>query len=246
MCGRYTNTAGAEEISGRFGVELPDARGTRRYNIAPTQEVLAILKRAGTRQAQLMRWGLLPPWLLRATEHGERARRYSLINARVETVRTSRTYGPLLADPTRRALQVADGWYEWLHAERPGQPKQPFRFTVDEGQPFAFAALWCAARSAHGEELHSISLLTCASDGNALAYAVHPRMPVVLADPDAQEAWLDPSLPGEQALALCVTLPAERTHAAPANPAVGSTRAAEGPELLRAPTGQGEAPPPAP
>ncbi|HLI33250.1 MAG TPA: SOS response-associated peptidase [Solirubrobacteraceae bacterium] len=236
MCGRYTNTAGPEEINGRFGVRLPDARGTRRYNIAPTQEVLAIVARAGERVPQLMRWGLLPPWLLQARERGGRASRYSLINARVESALTSRTYGPLLADPALRALQIADGWYEWLHAERRGAPGQPFRFTVDDGAPFAFAALSCTASSADGHERRSIALLTCASDGNAVARSVHARMPVVLADRALQEAWLDPALSGEEALSLCATLPSERTHAEAANPAVGSPRAPEGPELLHAPS----------
>jgi putative SOS response-associated peptidase YedK len=235
MCGRYTNTAGPEEIGRRFEVRLPDARGTGRFNIAPTQEVLAIIAPAGERRPQLMRWGLLPPWLLASRQRGERARRYSLINARLETVRTSATYGPLIEEPTRRALQIADGWYEWLHAERRGYPKQPFRFTVDDGQPFAFAALWCSATGADGQERLSIALLTCSAEHNEVARAVHLRMPVVLADAGAQAAWLDPTLPGEQALALCECLPANRTHAAAANPALGSVRAPEGPQLLQPP-----------
>jgi len=62
-------------------------------------------------------------------------------------------------------------------------------------------------------------------------------MPVILADADAQSAWLNPALDAEEALALCGPLPASRLSAAPANPALNKPGAAEeGPELLRAPS----------
>jgi putative SOS response-associated peptidase YedK len=64
-------------------------------------------------------------------------------------------------------------------------------------------------------------------------------MPVILADRDAQQAWLDPALDAEEALALCGALPAQRMSARPANPAVNKAGNldAEGPELLVAPGG---------
>jgi putative SOS response-associated peptidase YedK len=61
-------------------------------------------------------------------------------------------------------------------------------------------------------------------------------MPVILADRDAQLAWLDHSLGAEDALELCGALPASRLSASPANPAVNKVDGApEGPELLRPP-----------
>ena len=45
-------------------------------------------------------------------------------------------------------------------------------------------------------------------------------MPVILADRDAQQAWLDPALGAEEALALCGPLPAAAPQRTPANPAV--------------------------
>jgi putative SOS response-associated peptidase YedK len=135
----------------------------------------------------------------------------------------------------RRALQLADGYYEWLKPERRGEPRQPFHFQLDGGVPFAFAALWTPAK-VDGEWLHSISLLTCDSRPNPVAAAIHDRMPVILADADAQAAWLDPSVGAEEALSLCGPLPAERLSAHPANPAVNNVHTApDGPELLVAP-----------
>ena len=61
-------------------------------------------------------------------------------------------------------------------------------------------------------------------------------MPVILADGDAQLAWLDPDVGAEEALAVCGPLPAERLSARPANPAVNKVQdGVEGPELLHAP-----------
>jgi putative SOS response-associated peptidase YedK len=160
-----------------------------------------------------------------------------MINARLETVTTKRTFSTLMADGTHRALQVADGWYEWLKAERPGQPRQPFHFQVDGGVIFAFASLWTQTKDEDAEWLKSITLLTCDSSANTVARAVHDRMPVILTDADAQRAWLDPSVKTEEALALCVALPSERVSVKPANPAVNGVRGVtEGPELLIAPT----------
>jgi putative SOS response-associated peptidase YedK len=62
-------------------------------------------------------------------------------------------------------------------------------------------------------------------------------MPVILADRDAQRAWLDPALGAQEALELCGPLPAERLSAQAANPAVNKAGEPdlEGPGLLLAP-----------
>jgi len=229
MCGRYTNTSGPEELDDRFRVPIPGPAGTRRYNIAPTEEVLTIVAPKGQQQAELMRWGLVPSW---STEiKGQPL----MINARIETVRTRAAFRRLVPRAARRALQIADGYYEWLKPERRGEPRQPFFFQVDDGVPFAFAALWTPAK-VEGQWLHSVALLTCDSSPNPVAAAIHDRMPVILADRDAQQAWLDPALDADDALALCGALPAERLRAQPANPAVNRVLdVEEGPQLLRAP-----------
>ncbi len=229
MCGRYTNTAGPEELNDRFRVPITGTAGTHRYNVAPTEEVLAIVAPKGEQEARLLRWGLVPSW---ATElKGQPL----MINARMETVASKPAYRRLIPKASRRALQLADGYFEWLKPEKRSEPRQPFFFQVDGGTPFAFAALWTPAKVG-GEWLHSITLLTCDSASNPVASAIHDRMPVILADRDSQQAWLDPSLGADEALELCGPLPAERLSARPANPAVnGVLNVVEGPELLHAP-----------
>jgi putative SOS response-associated peptidase YedK len=230
MCGRYTNTAGVEELNERFKLPFPGEAGTRRFNIAPTEEVLSIVAPRGEREARLLRWGLIPPW---ATDLKGA---YKMINARVETVTSKAAYRGLIEKGSRRALQIADGYYEWLKPEKRSEPRQPFLFRVDGGVPFAFAALWTPAK-VDGEWVESVALLTCDSAPNRVAAAIHDRMPVILADPDAQDAWLDRSLGAQEALQLCGTLPAARMSASPANPALNKADPAlEGPDLLLAPS----------
>jgi putative SOS response-associated peptidase YedK len=229
VCGRYTNTTGPEELNDRFKVPISSDEGTHRFNIAPTEEVLAIVAPKGEPETRLLRWGLIPTW---ATDMKGAAR---MINARMETVAVKPAFRNLIPRSSRRALQLADGYFEWLKPEKRGEPRQPFFFQVDGGVPFAFAALWTPAKL-DGQWLRSVSLLTCDSAPNRVAAAIHDRMPVILADSDAQRAWLDPAIGTEDALALCGALPAARLSARPANPAVNKAGGAvEGPELLLAP-----------
>ena len=65
-----------------------------------------------------------------------------MINARTETVRQKPSFRELIATSERRALIVADGFYEWLAPERPKAPRVPMRFTLATEQPFAIAGLW--------------------------------------------------------------------------------------------------------
>jgi putative SOS response-associated peptidase YedK len=230
VCGRYTNTAGPEELNDRFRVPIPSAEGTRRFNVAPTEEVLAIVSPKGEPEARLLRWGLIPTW---ATDLKSAPK---MINARIETVSSKPAYRALIPKASRRALQLADGYFEWLKPEKRSEPRQPFFFQVDGGIPFAFAALWTPAKI-EGEWVTSVTLLTCDSAPNRVASAIHDRMPVILADSDAQRAWLDPALGAQEALELCGALPTERLSAQPANPAVNkvSEDTLEGPGLLVAP-----------
>jgi putative SOS response-associated peptidase YedK len=228
VCGRYTNTTAPHELGERYGVPISSAEGTGRFNVAPTEQVLTVVAKNGERRAELMRWGLVPSW---ATE----LKGPLMINARLESVMEKPAYRRLVPRAERRALQLADGYFEWLKPERRGEPRQPFYFQLDGGKPFAFAALWTPAR-VEGEWLHSCALLTCDSSPNRTAAAIHDRMPVVLADEDAQRAWLDPEVGAEEALALCGPLPEARLSARPVNPAVNKVDPeTEGPQLLVAP-----------
>jgi putative SOS response-associated peptidase YedK len=229
ICGRYTNTAEPDALERRFGVGIPFSEGTRRYNVAPTQAVVAVVRGSdGAPRARAMRWGLLPPWAK------DSRIAYKMINARCETVEQKAAYRSLIARADRRALLLADGFYEWLRPEDRRQPRVPFRFTLADGEPFAFAALWTPG-TLDGEPIETVTILT--TQANALVAPIHDRMPVILAGADAERAWLSEELDALAAKALCVPLEASRMAVRPANPLVNKVAAGieEGPELLIAP-----------
>ena len=225
MCGRYTlTTPGGRALAERFALADPDAiepQTLGRYNVCPTEPIAVVVSADGERAVRTMRWGLVPPWA-RAVGKG-----FQPINARAETAATKAPFAELLARPERRCLVLADGWYEWLKAERKGGERLPFRYTIDGGGAFAFAGLW-SRRRIGGDLVHSACILTCGA--NAVCAPVHDRMPCVLAGPDEEAAWLV----GE-ADDLLAPLLAERCAVAPANPAVNAA-GVEGAELLIAPS----------
>jgi putative SOS response-associated peptidase YedK len=234
ICGRYTNVAEPAALEQRFGVAIPFSEGTRRYNIAPTQTVVAIvLGDDGEPEARAMRWGLIPPWARDARIA------HKMINARSETADQKPAYKKLIATATRRALIPADGFYEWLKPEDRKQQRIPFRFTLADESLFAFAGLWTpgflAPRSADekGEKIATVTILT--TSANDVVARLHDRMPVILPDRESELAWLSSELDGAAAKTLCVPLASHLLTAAPANPLLNKATSdvtSEGPELL--------------
>jgi putative SOS response-associated peptidase YedK len=144
----------------------------------------------------------------------------TMINARAETLAGSSTYGGLVERGSHRCLVPADGFYEWMKAEDPRQPRRPLRFSLTGGASFCFAGLWTTWHGPEDERVASCTIVTTAA--NELVAPVHDRMPVVLAEDDSWEAWLDPALDAGAVAPLLAPLPAERMSAAPANPAMNS------------------------
>jgi putative SOS response-associated peptidase YedK len=231
MCGRYTLTSSDQRrLGNRFQISLDDeSPGLGRFNVAPTQEVLTVNTDAetGAREAVASRWGLVPFWA-KDLKAG-----YKMINARNDRLLQSKAYGPLVKKSKNRCLIVADGFYEWLKAEKPKEPRQPVRFTVDGGEPFAFAGL-TVSREWEGEPLTSCTIVT--TDANDVVSRVHDRMPVILPNEEVEQAWLTGDLSAEEAVSLCVPLDAKRMEAKPANPVLNKVGGAkEGPDFLEPP-----------
>ena len=80
---------------------------------------------------------------------------------------------------------LADGFYEW---QRNSAGKQPVRFTLASGEPFAFAGLWDTWRGPTGESVSSCTIIT--TEANELLRPIHDRMPVILPR-DLEPLWLD-------------------------------------------------------
>jgi len=177
MCGRYTLSTPVEKLAGEFDISgpLPDLPPS--YNVAPSQEVAAIVAGGGgERRQELLRWGLIPAW---ADDSSIGSR---MINARSETAAEKPSFRK--AFKVRRCLILADGFYEW---QKTDDGKQPYHIKMQDDSPFAFAGLWETWKN--GEEVRSATIIT--TDANDLMKEIHHRMPVIL-HPEDYAMWLDP------------------------------------------------------
>lgn len=213
MCGRYVLKAALPDIARMLGMDVdPGLALEPSYNIAPTSLVPACrLDPAGQRAFARLRWGLTPHWAKKADGA------YRMINARAETVAEK----PAFREPfrRRRCLIPADGYYEWKAME--GR-KQPYYFTMKNGDPFCFAGLWEHWQPAEGDAVESCAIIT--TSANDLAAQIHHRMPVILERSNFQP-WLDTgATPPEQALGLLQPYGGEQLTCYPVSTTVNNAR----------------------
>jgi putative SOS response-associated peptidase YedK len=207
MCGRYTLSTPVGKLAEEFDLSgsLPDLQSS--YNVAPTQEVPAVVAGNGGRRLEMLRWGLIPSW---ADDPGIGSR---MINARSETVAEKPSFRRAFKE--RRCLIPADGFYEW---QKTNGSKQPYYFRMKDGRPFAFAGLW---ESWAGDgEIRSCTILT--TDANHLVGEIHQRMPVILPS-EYYELWLEPAVrEPDQLLPLLNPYPTDEMEAYPVSRRVNS------------------------
>ncbi len=177
MCGRYASTLPPEQMAELFKL-LNNVESVPRYNIAPTQPVIAIWEESGRREGHFARWGLVPRWVKDPREFP------LLINARVETMAEKPAFRDALKHG--RCIIPASGYYEW-HTN-PDKSKQPYYITLADDRPMALAGLYATWVGPEGEEIDSVATITVPA--NRQLSAVHDRMPAIL-EGDAIEQWLD-------------------------------------------------------
>jgi len=193
MCGRFVGYRRKEELLDLFPIDQCDVEVTASYNIAPSQEILAIARHDGQNHLKHFHWGLVPFWA-KDTSIGAR-----MINARAETVNAKPSFRN--AFKKRRCLIIADGFFEWQGEKG---KKQPYYLTIPEEQPFAFAGLW-EIWDNHGEQ--KPAYLSCTIITTAASEAmrpIHHRMPVIL-KPEVYDQWLDPDFQDADVLKQIIT-----------------------------------------
>jgi putative SOS response-associated peptidase YedK len=194
MCGRYALAqqwdvlverfilTKPHEIEARFGfLDWHEKRIEPRFNIAPSQDILTVVRDLDQRpRARMARWGLAPFW---AKSSG--SKRPPPINARAETLATSPMFREALANS--RCLIPATGFYEWQAQPGTGL-KTPMHIRLKSGEVFAFAGLWTSG--SHGST-PTAAVVTCGP--NELMAPIHNRMPAILR-PEDEALWLDPAV----------------------------------------------------
>lgn len=222
MCGRFSLTRGdRDDLENAFRVRLPPGTAWEpRYNIAPTQEVLAVLEDEQGRRVERLRWGLIPSWA-QDPRIGNR-----LINARAETLFEKPAFRE--AARRRRCLIVADGFYEWQ--KRPDGRKIPFYIRRQDGGVFGMAGIWEEWRSPEGSVLRTCAIIT--TEANERLRPIHNRMPAILL-PQGYDAWLDPhNHRAAELLSLLRPYPAEELEGFPVSRWVNRAEY-DGPECVR-------------
>ncbi|MGY4720367.1 SOS response-associated peptidase [Naumannella huperziae] len=236
MCGRYAHWTGETRLVSEFGIDkVMDELPGPDYNVAPTDEVPAVLVRTdretGEPQRRLapLRWGLVPSWA-KDPKIGAR-----MINARVETVAEKPAFRKAFA--TRRCLLPADGYYEW-YATEPASPggkpgKQPFFVRNADHSLLAMAGLYEFWRDpSRADDDPQAWLRTCTVITTTATDAVgqiHDRMPLLVA-PENRGRWLDPAI-SEPAELLDLIGVGTELEAYAVSRAVGNV-ANNGPELV--------------
>ncbi|MFE8699655.1 SOS response-associated peptidase [Cytobacillus sp. FJAT-54145] len=196
MCGRFTLTDNILQLQAQFEFEFYDEY-LPRYNIAPSQKVLAIGSNGERRKGSMLRWGLIPFWA------SDEKIGYKMINARSEGIEEKPSFKH--AFKKRRCLVIADGFYEWKKLDD-GKTKQPYRFVMKDRKPFAMAGLYEIWKKGT-EPIVSCTVIT--TTPNKVTEDVHDRMPVILHE-NAYDTWMNPKFEDTEHLkSLLVPYPAD-------------------------------------
>jgi putative SOS response-associated peptidase YedK len=196
VCGRYAASRNPDDLVEEFEVvEKPEQTLRPSWNVAPTQDVYAVLERPprddkeapALRRLQVARWGLVPSWA-KDPSIGNR-----MINARMETVHEKPAFKRAFAG--RRALLPADGYFEWYGEKG---KKQPFFIKPADGGVLAMAGLYelwkdrsVPENSDQDPWLWTVTVLTTTATDDV--GRIHDRMPL-LVEPQRYAEWLDPGV----------------------------------------------------
>ncbi len=178
MCGRFVGFGDLGALKAAFPIDHSSCEVVSNFNVAPSQNVLVIVRRSGLNWLESYRWGLVPFWA-KDMAIGNR-----MINARIETLSEKPSFKNAFRH--RRCLIPADGFYEWKGTK--GR-KQPLLITLPDEKPFAFAGLWESWQDPDPSvpPLLTCTIITTAASDNLRP--IHHRMPVVL-QADSYAQWL--------------------------------------------------------
>ena len=184
MCGRVIQSSGPLRLAIVEGLDVSDSRldnVPRRYNAAPSQELLVIREnqKTGERSLDLLKWGLIPHWC------GDSRGGRKPINAKAESIARLASFRDAYAQ--RRCIVPVDGFFEWRAILGAGR-KQPYAIAMKDGTPFGLAGLWENWKNpSTGEWERTFAIITVPS--NELVGEIHNRMPAIL-DPKGYDRWL--------------------------------------------------------
>ncbi len=150
MCGRFARFTSVEKIAYYYKIDEILSTLKISYNIAPSNDVLAIVFEDNKRKLKTFKWGFVPSW---------NANLKPVINARIETLSQKPYFKRVIKNKT---LVVADGFFEW-------KDKKPYYIYRNDNKPMLFAGIYdnntCAIVTTHSNEKIS---------------KIHNRMPLII------------------------------------------------------------------
>lgn len=213
MCGRYNivKTSSMDTWFKNMGI---DGSLQDQYNIAPTETVPIIFENQGKRECHLARWWLTPSW-----SSGPDTK-FSMFNARSETLETSRAFkGPYRH---KRCVLPASSFIEW---QKTADGKQAIEIFSADDKPIVMAGLW----DCWNEELISCTIVTTKAAPSI--EAIHSRMPVML-DDESTNRWLDMSCSTDELKDLFTSELHVPLHARKVHKSIGNSRLKEQPQAI--------------
>ena len=204
MCGRFSLKTSKTEIAREFKCKEVAYSGDR-FNIAPSQDIVAVVNAGENNNAVEMRWGLIPHWVKSLNSW-----KSNLINARMETVAEKPSFRN--AFKQRPCLIPVSGFYEW------DKSKQPYYFQT-ENKLFALAGIWESWHDAE-QKLLSCTILTTEAQGTITQY--HHRMPVII-PVEYYDLWLL-DIDVEERKELLKSLPQVELQVYPVSKAINSPK----------------------
>jgi len=202
MCGRITFTLDKSDlitiIKDRYDIDEDVDYDLPRYNIAPTNQVLAIINDGKKNRIGTLKWGYVPHWA--------KDNKFMMINAKAETVHEKSMFKD--AFKRQRCIILADGFYEW---QKIGNTKLPYRITLTDSKLMVFAGLWTSNILEDGTKQYTCTILT--TTPNDLMRNIHDRMPVILNE-ETEKLWLNPHITDVDVLkSLLVPYPEDKMTA---------------------------------
>jgi putative SOS response-associated peptidase YedK len=216
MCGRYGTILTRAELAASFPHADFPLTIAPRWNIAPSQDVLAVRRQGERTSGALLRWGIELP-----SDPG--GRRRELINLRAETALSGGWLTRLLEG--QRVLLPASHFFEWQGSR---QHRRPLAITHRDGLMAFAGVLGRWMDPATGELVPAVAILTCAP--NRVMAEIHHRMPVVLGR-DQWQRWLDPAATAADLAQLLAPCADDAPVVRPASRLVNDPRR-DGPEVL--------------
>ena len=183
MCGRFVVSYSYDDLmrmlQDDFDITDDTIFDVPQYNVAPGDNIIALINDTNNYRAGYVKWGLIPKY------SNNQNNNLKLINARSETVETKKSFKESFT--SKRCIIPCSGFYEWdkLHNNT------PYYFSEKEDKLLFMAGLWNKSLSNEGKSQSTTVILT--KKANKVMEDIHDRIPVFLNLKQAKD-WMNPHI----------------------------------------------------